>query len=201
MRFSRRGCVRRTYLTPYPEPPLPSLPRPPVLSTEQCPPSSQLQSPFFSLAPELREIILREAFGDRTIHVDLRSRRGMHSMVTRNTRPLRNPFTPVREGWRRLVPGGGAKSPEPEGHDRDVPLWRWYSCFCHRDCPDRVMPRDVTVIGPDIERVFFGDGCWRGRRWCCGDREAGAPPEGYYVGVMGFLLSCKRAYVCWLRVS
>ena len=56
-------------------PPLPSLPPAPQLSDdpESWKPAQQNQSPFFCFfPPEIRVMILREAFDDRTIHIDWR---------------------------------------------------------------------------------------------------------------------------------
>lgn len=186
MRFSRHGCVR-TWVS-FPDPPLPSLPPCSELTpSSQSQPARQTQSMFFNLPVEIREVILREAFGDRTLHIDLRSRNSWHS---RCTSPGVNPFEPAREGWRRLAPWLDPRPPKIKCHRdaKKMPTWRWYGSFCHRGKINWRLQYDLAPAGDR----FFADGCWRGGNWCC-MAEAAVAPDGYQVGAMGFLLSCKQA--------
>ncbi|KAK3290988.1 uncharacterized protein B0H64DRAFT_50422 [Chaetomium fimeti] len=143
---------------PFPDPPLPALPSTAEFIPEEWRPSQQTQSHYFDLPLELRHLILRTAFGDRTIHIDLRSRNSLHPQ------PLHT---------------------DPCPPDR---LWMWYSCFCYK------RQRDGGHAGANTHfHALFADGCWAGGKRCCTPDQRDLLPEEGRIGVMGFLLSCKRA--------
>lgn len=177
-----------------PGPPLLPLP-PPCLSssTDAQPRSQQIQSPLFSLPAELREHILRLAFGDREIHVGVWSRDGLdlhrwecaHALADVMARAYATAEPPAW-GWHRLVPWLGppptGSSDPAEDDETNRSGWKWTGCVCYANVPGRWFrdPRPYRVW------PYFKDGC-RGK-----DDEPDLFSEQKQVGVMGFLLSCKR---------
>ncbi|KAK4153431.1 hypothetical protein C8A00DRAFT_33792 [Chaetomidium leptoderma] len=183
MRFG--GCVRVRVSAPYP--PLESLAPPPREDSLKWPQNDQTQSLFFKLPLELRRQILREVFGGRTLHIDLRSADRMY--VT--AQPGEDPFAPVRRGWRRFAPWVAPKPRITITYPKHVPLWRWYACFCHGGQLMQEGPIELHWRQPT-----FADGCCRGGAWSAlSDRPDNHDllPDGYGVGALGFLLSCQRA--------
>ncbi|GAB1314667.1 hypothetical protein MFIFM68171_04877 [Madurella fahalii] len=157
------------------------LPRSRAADTDTAP---ETVSPLFALAPELRAMILRHAFGDRKIHLDARPR-GYRSRQVVSKLP--------RQGWRRLIPW--LASPPPRtvyGQDSDVPNWTWYSCVCYANDAERKAADKFKHLWLWYPR--FWDDCWRGGCWCCEPTDRGPLLDSDRVGAMGFLLSCKRAY-------
>lgn len=161
-------------------PGLPSLPAPPTAGAAPLEPAQQLQSPLFRLAPEIRDFILRAAFGDGTIHIDLRLGypRRMRDLRRRVNKPVHGGYPPLANPHDTGVP-----LPERRPADRVVG-WRWYSCVCHRS------PRDPPAR----------DRCLRGVADCASWPGPAAVPDKCMVGAMGLLVSCKRAYheVSWV---
>lgn len=190
----------------FPDPPLslaPSLPpRLESLSQEWCP-SQQSHAGFFQLPLELRQRILREAFGDRTLHLDVRARTSMHVLMgpreaNRCKGNALKMHRPGARGWRRLAPWFSPKEYKYGWHSNEsleaLPAWRWEGCFCHAGKVIWNDPRRRDVLcSRGLEPLFY-DGCWRGKAWCCDeDGDYGVLPDDARVGAMGFLLSCKRA--------
>lgn len=79
----------------------------------------------------------------------------------------RHPFIPG--------PGHAGLVWRSEVFDKSIPkAWLWWSCVCHRhEC----YPDDL-----------FLDGYNRGG-------HCNQPHDGYYVGVIGWMMSCRQAYV------
>ena len=136
--------------------------------------AQQSQSPFFRLPLELRQLILREAFGGRTIHIDLRL-----PVATPRLRPLGR----EKKSWRRLVP---RRTAEPAQDER---RWVWTGCyFCHGG-PAQTEGRNswgYPIPAIPSDGMNGGPCCWTGD-------EAWPRSDARTVGVMGFLLSCQRA--------
>lgn len=150
------------------QPPLPSLPAPSDLPLAPPKVQPQAQSPFFRLPAELRYRILREAFGNRTVHVDLAFRPPLFNHETSGGRgPLHGDYPPQ------------AYFPGPRG---GASAWRWYSCVCHLNAPPGV---------PEIEVPLFFDECLRGMGRTC-HLWPGSLPDKCQVGITGLLLSCKQ---------
>ncbi|KAM0326346.1 hypothetical protein ACHAQA_006947 [Verticillium albo-atrum] len=144
-------------------------------------------STFFAALPfELRRQILLYAFGRQTLHIDLAFRRPFAP----------EPFTaPEKEhphahifcdhmyfhsgqGFRRITV------------DKSQPkAWRWFGCVCH------ARAADIDAFDPSLADVvdLSTDGCLTGRTDC--DAWPGTWPGRCFVGVMGWLLSCRQAYV------
>jgi hypothetical protein len=180
---------------------LASLPPRPESFTESWHPAQQNQAAFFKLPTELRQLILREAFGGRTLHLDIRSRNSMHPLITSTgSADLFKTYRPAARGWRRLVPWSCPKSYRHATHTteslEELPAWKWYGCFCHSGqvvWNEARMDPMMLCLRSDVAPHFF-DGCWRGGPWCCRTDDVDAwVPDDARVGAMGFLLSCKRA--------
>ncbi|KAM7206139.1 hypothetical protein V8F20_002921 [Naviculisporaceae sp. PSN 640] len=77
---------------------------------------------------------------------------------------------------------------------KDTPQWEWWGSVCHRDVEWRMRedPRKRLLAEP------WRDTCREGEA-CC-DGWAGAIPDKCMVGVMGWLLSCRQAYVEGIEV-
>ncbi|KAF9876844.1 hypothetical protein CkaCkLH20_05690 [Colletotrichum karsti] len=174
---------------------------------------------FARLSPELRRRVLIAAFGERTLHVDLRlAPRGQrvnmsefssapyeHGRGTaplsycRTVIPIETTTTTTRVKTAKSTGSKAKTGPEWEWE------WRWYGCVCHR-----LLPR-----GSAIERRFIARGtspymwphreaCLRGEAMMCQLWSSGpdingtqAPETGCdaSVGAMGWLRACRQAYV------
>jgi hypothetical protein len=193
----RGGCVWPV-VEPMPKLPwsLVSLPPRPKSLAESWHPAQQTQAAFYKLPTELRQLVLREAFGGRTLHLDVRSRNSLHTLSMSAPGDIFETYRPAARGWRRLVPWFWPKSYRHTIHTseslEELPAWKWYGCFCHRG---RVVWSDALWVWHcDALAPLFSDGCWRGGPWCCkrDDVEARVPDDAR-VAAIGFLLSCKRA--------
>lgn len=185
---------------------LPSLPA--CESTSQkWQPASQTQSLFFRLPAELRQLILREAFGDQSIHIELHQRdRSMY--LARETTTNRPAGVIVPQRWRDK-----AQTRAREWRNRSV---SWLQQSLH------LRPKEAPLVEHDLRRGrWCGSVCHRGRVrrrdgdgrarwepstvdmcWACSllsssaDSPLLAPPllpQHSSIGAMGFMLSCKRA--------
>lgn len=162
-----------------PVPPLPSLPAWREIETASSASPTQPDAALFQLPPELRHRILLEAFGDGTVHMDLRFRPPLHTFQTSGGRePSHGGYPPLLTGWGTRPP----QEPEPRSSEC---AWRWYSCRCHRNQPGYDSPP-------------CRDGCLSGEAHCPGRPFTGFVPDKCFLGVVGFLLSCKQAYVFFL---
>lgn len=139
--------------------------------------SVQETSPYFELPPDIRVDILRLAFGDSRLHMNLSyshpdaSRRWEHHCGIDNKKLKRS-----RKKKERIV-----DSTQPKA-------WRWWSSICHRlppDAPSGPMTRG-GADGPWADSCRDGEAAecqkWRG----CSD-----DPSACHIGVMGWLLSCR----------
>jgi hypothetical protein len=121
---------------------------------------------------ELRQQILREAFGDRTIHVDLRFRPPLHALGNNfTTSPGHPPLARLPE-----IP------PSPPSADG---AWRWFSCLCRRDPPPH--SPNYNLLGPPDDGCLSGGGSSYCSLW------PGTEPSKCRIGAIGFLLTCRQA--------
>lgn len=119
-------------------------------------------SAFFDrLPPELRRKIYLHAFGDRTVHMDLR---------------FDHPWVAGRGHA-----GTSGKNEKDPGHviDSIPPAWIWWSSVCHRH--------------PIIPEVCCEDTCRSGGYGTLCPMFPGVHPFKCFVGVMGWLLTCRQA--------
>ncbi|CAH0030072.1 unnamed protein product [Clonostachys rhizophaga] len=166
------------------------------------------RSPFFTkLPPEIRRMILAEAFGNQTIHLDL---------------SLRYPFYEMK-GQPRIIQG---KRYHYCAHAKIRPLsferynvdsdrldekttfdttkrkkWRWLSCVCHRQLPTAKRlafgrRHNMNHWGSTFKEPHF-DRCLAGRGYCT--LWPGEWPSKCFVGVYGWLLSCRQAILFQLN--
>lgn len=166
------------------DPPIPTLPqsRPRILTPStsreslfESAASATENSAFFLKLPfEIRHKILRDAFGDRTIHMDLY---------------FDYPMKPLSERQPNRTQGvGGARVPPPEprwGIAREQgKQWQWLSGECYRG--SHVMASKMVEYQGDEDS-------FPGMTDCCEifHTSIGVRP----VGVMGWLLSCRQALV------
>jgi len=159
------------------DPPLPYLGKPSPCSESSLGYPIHQTHGFFALPTELRREILIEAFGRRTIHVDLRLRATLDGNGTPETR------IPRHGGYPPLM----ASEPDRESQKecrKGSKTWQWYSCICHRVAP----PGESSLW---VQEPFW-DSCLQGVAACC-DAWAGAFPQKCTVGATGFLLSCRQA--------
>ncbi|KAL8381332.1 hypothetical protein RB595_005543 [Gaeumannomyces hyphopodioides] len=174
---------------------------------------------FACLPPELRRRVLVAAFGDRTLHLDLRlaprGKRASGSVTSadkyehgRGTAPLSLTRLAV-VGWG--VPGemmAGKYVGSKIKSDWAEWEWCWYGCVCHRLLPrgSAIERRIFTARGRSLYIWPHRDSCIHGRADLC---EVWPPPgpatEGtqaqvtsicdYAVGALGWLRACRQAYV------
>lgn len=139
-------------------------------------------SMFFQRLPaELRRMILIEAFGGRTVHVDLEWDHPRQFRLETKAKGT-DPSHP------QLHHCGMVRSP---GLGRDVSkpkAWRWFGCVCHRD------PEYAVRAGPGkrLTSEPWMDTCLEGEAgWC--HNWAGTQPFNCLIGCMGWLTTCRQA--------
>lgn len=171
---------------PVPNIPLPILtPRDGILETLR--PSGIEYGIFHRLPSEIRLLILAEAFGYRTIHIDFRFD---HPLV------------------RQSLAGSSSTSPEEPRHcgigselipDEDQPKgWQWFSCACHRRAEWTVEERKKywwelgNTIGVHDDECIKGKSCGRNP-----DTGQGVEctRDTCFIGIMSWLLSCRSACI------
>lgn len=182
--------------------PLPFLPatRPRLLSQESVPsdgepePSSSLENYGLleRLPYEVRHQILVEAFGGRRLHVDLSY---SHPLVRK---PLKvktfGSGSGVISGYRHCALGSELvrDSSRPEG-------WQWFGCVCHRRAGFSETETQQRYGAGEYSQSIepCDDDCLdgQGSMCSCGVGQPGRDGAACFVGVMGWLLACRQAYV------
>ena len=120
-----------------------------------------------TLPAELRRLVLVAAFGERTLHLDLRlSRPRRADCFDLLTRYAKN------EHGLGSAPLGECAFPDHAA----PPAWRWYGCVCHRLIPLS------TYVHPHLDECLRGRANCEDWLWEC------------RIGVMGWLLACRQAY-------
>lgn len=162
------------------------LPLTPTPSAIALPLELQKASPnsiFQRLPVELRRQILIEAFGGRTVHIDLEW--GQPRQLRLDAHP----------GLGLQVRHCGMVEPPPGTtapvRDNSAPArWRWFGCVCHRDPEPTTRSRRRTAL---ISEQWF-DVCLQGQAgWC--HTSAGDAPRNCLIGCMGWLTACRQAWV------
>ena len=178
----RRGNQAEN-IKPVETPPLPFLPAQRPRPLTPAGPSQNLVATLGALATlptELRRLVLIAAFGERTLHLDLRL-----------AHPRREDYPASLRKRAQHEHGLGAVA---AFSDYDAPLaWHWHSCQCHRQFrPGSVWERRIMARPGRLTTYTcpHGDRCLHGEAMCCV-----MWPGNCTVGVMGWLLACRQAYV------
>lgn len=172
------------------EPPLPTLPRdrPRVLTPSPSRETLVLSaadatsnSAFFQKLPfEIRYRILKEAFGNYTVHMHLCYDFPKVPLDVRQRDPIYR-----HASYRKAQPQSQTKFGIPRKK-----TWQWWSCICHRAYQSQLSYWQPSVNPkPCIDRCYSGNiglscECW-----------AGKAPGKCFIGVMGWLLSCRQSSV------
>lgn len=197
-RQERKRRRRRTWKKPFgsveeaPREALPYVPedRRPLTPSPSCADlntSGSANAPFFRLPWTLREDILSLAFGRRTVHMDL----------TYGHPPLSHPkneedTTSITHGNLCTNPGSRLDAPMPV--NLSLPKqWHWTGSVCHRNPPNPPLPG--FQIQPHRDQCRFGQ-----PRYTCCESWPGDMPDKCFIGAMGWLLSCRHAYVIQLAL-
>ncbi|PTB66884.1 hypothetical protein BBK36DRAFT_1198760 [Trichoderma citrinoviride] len=145
-------------------------------------------SPFFTRLPlEIRRKILVEAFGAQTVHMDLIYD---HPAQQQQQQPLQGVLRPRAHGNLSVRLSTGVCDARNLRLDDSRPKeWAWRSSVCHRNPPGRCRPGEEVQPAEDYCR--FGQSPWHYtcRHW------PGEFPTKCLVGAMGWLCSCRQAYI------
>ncbi|KYK56088.1 hypothetical protein DCS_08054 [Drechmeria coniospora] len=144
------------------------------------------KSAFFQRLPvEIRRRILIEAFGGRTVHMDL-----IYDHEPRTPRRCRCPAPDEASPWKGYRHGGFSRVDVQYWQPK---RWMWRSSVCHRNPPE---PNDTAYLPQPPEDLcrFGGEdgevcGLWPGHA-----------PGKCGIGAMGWLLTCRQAYVEGIEV-
>ncbi|AEO57202.1 hypothetical protein MYCTH_2303064 [Thermothelomyces thermophilus ATCC 42464] len=168
---------------------------------------------FQRLPLEVRQQILTQAFGKRTLHVHLAY-----------DHPLaRKPNS--GENKRRMFLSKRADEKRPENRRRHCGLgsnlvpdasrpkqWQWFSCVCHRRVVEARECRPEPQRPPQGRIEPCNDGCLNGRlfttryttnaewgRLCrcepIAEYDRPMADRECFIGIMGWLLACRQAYI------
>lgn len=137
---------------------------------------------FFGLfPPEIRRQILVAAFGDHIIHTDLKYRPPYRQRNLQNNDHQHTGYILDGRFHSQFKVYG-------KGEER----WRWFSCICHHHPPGTPSSwmshgrRGLSTKMASVSCIEGNSECWRWHgRW----------PEKCHVGAMGWLTTCKQAYV------
>ncbi|KAL4941576.1 hypothetical protein BDV06DRAFT_178101 [Aspergillus oleicola] len=148
----------------------------PPLSAKPCLPSATAKSALFQhIPPEIRRIILIQAFGRRVIHFDLR---------------LMFPQNEPREALAIHCPCVGDPSISL-GRDTSKPLqWEWCVTICQRE-------RLETNCIP-TEHDFFDKWKRYSTPWLSRPQHLPVPghiPSECLIGALGWIQTCRQAYI------
>ncbi|TQW00918.1 hypothetical protein V2A60_001951 [Cordyceps javanica] len=149
-------------------------------------PDATSDSPFFQkLPPEIRVQILTAAFGERTLHMDL-----LLSYPPRRSQPVSRDRAVLGHAGMFIEPsraGNGKSYPVLDTSVRQT--WLWHGSVCHRNPPGTDSNSGHTAQ-PCQDQCRSGitpdDAC---KLW------PGASPDKCRIGAMGWLRSCRQAYL------
>ncbi|KAF0321202.1 RES domain-containing protein [Colletotrichum asianum] len=214
-----------------PPPPLPLLPAerprpitPPATATAATADTIVAALGTFALlSPELRRRVLVAAFGECTLHLDLRpAPRGQQpSPPTVHGVAHEHGCGAAPLSWSRIVAASAAAGETlgmttlslSEGYKTKKKIgpewgweWRWYGCVCHRVIPrGSPMDRLIRARGRDPYAWPHRDGCLEGDAMLCEMWPRGPAVDGMAfpergtcdceVGALGWLGACRQAYV------
>lgn len=152
----------------------------------KIPPTTGNYGLFGRLPWEIRQQILGEAFGGRTLHIDLTFD---HPLI--RTSPSHGNRESKSDKNARAHCGFGSElvrdPKQPKG-------WQWFGCVCHRrlaHVDQEWMLEGHRMIEPYQDECIPGDPI--GKLVRCHDEVCLCESE-CFVGVMGWLLTCRQAY-------
>lgn len=133
--------------------------------------SATANSDFFQLLPfELREKILIDAFGDRTVHIDFQ---------------YEYPLLPLEKRGRPRTPGSCLKQQFETVDILKPRKWQWRSSICHLNVLLGLFGRNTSPC----------DDLYYREQDICSYWGSQGPMEKCSVGALGWLLSCRPALV------
>ncbi|KAI9148806.1 Sodium transport ATPase 5 [Paramyrothecium foliicola] len=184
-----------------PSPPLLPDPRPRALTPPGFRHDSSKNAPhalfqescaFFRLPPNIRQDILRLAFGDSGLHMTLSYERpdAPDQVDPENHCGIAN-----RRWARRQL-----RSRDPE----QPKSWQWWSSVCHRLAPDASGPssrfnREILWAHSRSE-MPWADNCRNGDAANCFAWKSSDGTFACFIGAMGWLLSCRQNYAEGIEV-
>ncbi|KAH6869261.1 hypothetical protein B0T10DRAFT_501726 [Thelonectria olida] len=167
---------------------LPRLPKPrprqlTPLGFREGPTAAFQTCTYFRIPPDIRRHILRLAFGDRRIHMDLSYSHPDAPLAT--NRSTANHHCGIGSAFvvnkrERIV------------DDTQPECWHWWSSVCHRLPPgyESKSTGPMTYLGPNGP---WADTCRLGQAEHC-HSWPGRMPSKCRIGIMGWLLSCRQNY-------
>ncbi|CAG9936313.1 unnamed protein product [Clonostachys rosea f. rosea IK726] len=151
---------------------------------------------FFDRLPaEIRRLILIEAFGHRTLHMNLEFQHPFH-LVDAKSDDLSNTHAGIEYS---AVASADGSMTGPPSHllTSEARQWTWFGCVCHRIPPTcsalSYGRRRSWPIGHGIASEPNGDCCLEGAGTC--NEWPGEWPGKCQIGALGWLLSCRQAYL------
>lgn len=200
-----KGTVKREQLPRHHEslPYLPpTRPRPltpePAHGNEESDPLRLLQNyGLFGHAPyEIRRQILVEAFGGRTLHMDI-AYRYPFARKPRNMNAETSGSGPNASGVHRHCDLGSELAPDASRPQ----AWQWFSCVCHRRAGYSEIEKEQRYASCQgwqhaLTIEPCDDECLEGSESMCScqvERSDGDDGAVCFVGAMGWLLACRLA--------
>ncbi|KAK7922956.1 hypothetical protein PG985_007027 [Apiospora marii] len=178
-------------------PALPCLPdeRPRPLTATPCSPAATSHSSLFQLVPpEIRRAILIEAFGERTLHFDVRLEHPLRKVRANGKNGMKS--ATQCDGNKQLFHGNQHMFHRKVRDPRQPREWTWWSSVCHRNFPSRHFhrspPGDRNFVDPAEDRCRRPYG---GQISLYCEYYPGTMPSKCFIGVLPWLLTCRQAYI------
>lgn len=142
---------------------------------------------FGRLPYELRQQVFTEAFGGKTLHVSLTYG---HPLERRPPAKVAEEEKPANKHC------GLGSQLVPDETQRQA--WQWFGCVCHRRTGYSTREIEQREARNKFERTIepCDDDCLKGLLCSCVLREGSLDKAECFVGIMGWLLTCRQAYVC-----
>ncbi|CAH0051399.1 unnamed protein product [Clonostachys solani] len=183
-----------------PPPPMPYLPaeRPRPLTPSSPARTGANDSALFNRLPyDILQAVLRLAFADHVLHIELDYD---HPMILLKDPAKRHA---ARNGGRYF---SRAEKPLHTRSDQFVRVenwrskrWQWWSCICHRSRAPFASIRGTHWSGFMSRDEAWYDECKFGVSELC-EYFPGVCPQKCHIGIMGWLLSCHQSYCLGIKV-